>query len=183
MMTDKLETATLGGGCFWCTEAVFDDLLGVTDVVSGYSNGNTKNPDYRQVCEGTTGHNEVVKVVFDTTLISYVEILRVFFAIHDPTSLNRQGNDRGTQYRSGIYVHSDEQEKIANNLIATLEGEQLFDAPIVTEVVKADTFYPAEDYHQDYYKLNPNQGYCMAVVSPKLAKFRQKFVNQLKSKV
>lgn len=183
MSSDNLQTATLGGGCFWCTEAVFDDLLGVTDVVSGYCNGHVKNPTYSQVCEGMTGHNEVVKVVFDSSVISYAEILHVFIAIHDPTSLNRQGNDRGTQYRSGIYVHSDEQEKIANDLIAKLEDDQLFDAPIVTEVVKAETFYPAEDYHQDYYKLNPNQGYCMAVVSPKLAKFRQKFVNKLKSKV
>jgi peptide-methionine (S)-S-oxide reductase len=182
MTTEKLETATLGGGCFWCTEAVFDDLQGVTDVVSGYCNGHTQNPTYPQVCEGTTGHNEVVKVVFDTNVISYTEILNVFFAIHDPTTLNRQGNDRGTQYRSGIYFHTQEQEKIANDLIAKLEGDQLFDAPIVTEVVAAETFYPAEDYHQNYFKLNPNQGYCMAVVSPKLSKFRQKFIHKLKSK-
>jgi peptide-methionine (S)-S-oxide reductase len=182
MTTETLDTATLGGGCFWCTEAVFDDLQGVTDVVSGYCNGQTKNPSYAQVCEGITGHNEVVKVVFDTSVISYTEILEVFFAIHDPTTLNRQGNDRGTQYRSGIYFHSDEQQKIANDLIAKLEGEQLFDAPIMTEVVAAETFYPAEDYHQNYFKLNPNQGYCMAVVSPKLSKFRQKFIHKLKSK-
>jgi peptide-methionine (S)-S-oxide reductase len=182
MTTEKLETATLGGGCFWCTEAVFDDLQGVTDVVSGYSNGRTQKPTYAQVCEGNTGHNEVVKVVYDTNVISYAEILEVFFAIHDPTTLNRQGNDRGTQYRSGIYFHTQEQEKIANDLIAKLEGDQLFDAPIVTEVVAAETFYPAEDYHQNYFKLNPNQGYCMAVVSPKLSKFRQKFIHKLKSK-
>jgi peptide-methionine (S)-S-oxide reductase len=175
-----LETITLGGGCFWCTEAVFDSVRGVTDVVSGYCNGHVANPTYGQVCEGTTGHNEVVKVVFDTSVISLEQILNIFFATHDPTTLNRQGNDRGTQYRSGIYVHNETQQKIAHEVMVKLEADQLFGAPLVTEVVNAETFYPAENYHQNYFKLNPAQGYCLAVVSPKMGKFRQKFSHLLK---
>lgn len=179
---NSLQTATLGGGCFWCVEAVFDDLQGVTDVVSGYCNGQVPNPTYEQVCRGTTGHAEVVKVVFDADVISYVEILGVFFAVHDPTTLNRQGNDSGTQYRSGIYTHSDEQARLARETIAHLTTEQLWPKPIVTEVVPAGVFYEAEEYHQDYFARNPEQGYCMAVVSPKLSKFRKQFTSRLKSK-
>ena len=180
---NRLETITLGGGCFWCLEAVFDDLQGVTDVVSGYCNGEVTNPSYEQVCGGGTGHAEVVKVTFNAAEISLVDVLGVFFAIHDPTTLNRQGNDVGTQYRSGIYTHSPEQARVAAETIAHLNGEQIWDAPIVTEVVAAEQFYAAEDYHQDYFKQNPGQGYCMAVVSPKLSKFRKQFSNRLKSKV
>jgi peptide-methionine (S)-S-oxide reductase len=176
------ETITLGGGCFWCTEAVFDDLQGVTDVVSGYTNGHTKNPSYRDICEGDTGHVEVIKVTFDNSVIALTDILNVFFAIHDPTTLNRQGNDAGTQYRSGIYFHNAAQQQIAVETIAKLNAEKIWDAPIVTEVVAAETFYPAEDYHQEYFKNNPYQGYCMAVVSPKVSKFRLKFAGRLKSK-
>jgi peptide-methionine (S)-S-oxide reductase len=178
----NLEVATLGGGCFWCLEAVFDDLQGVTDVVSGYSNGQVVNPTYKQVCSGDTGHAEVVRVTFDRDVISFSDILRVFFAIHDPTSLNHQGNDIGTQYRSGIYTHSDEQATVAKELIARLNAEQIWDRPIVTEVVPAATFYAAEEYHQEYFKRNPFQGYCAAVVSPKVAKFRNQFASRIKSK-
>ena len=177
------DVITLGGGCFWCLEAVFDDLQGVTDVVSGYCNGHVANPTYEQVCGGNTGHVEVVKVTFDPIQISLVEILGVFFAIHDPTTLNRQGNDVGTQYRSGVYTHSPEQVRVAAETIVHLNGEKIWDAPIVTEVVAAEQFYAAEDYHQDYFKQNPYQGYCMAVVSPKLSKFRKQFSHRLKSKV
>ncbi len=179
---NQIEVATLGGGCFWCLEAVFDDLDGVVEVVSGYSNGEDANPDYQKVCGGRTGHAEVVKVTFDPAVISFVEILGVFFSIHDPTTLNQQGNDVGTQYRSGIYFHSTEQARIANETIAHLMSEQIWDQPIVTEVMAAEKFYPAEDYHQEYFKRNPYQGYCMAVVSPKVAKFRLKFASKLKRK-
>ena len=174
------EVATLGGGCFWCLEAVFDDLQGVTDVISGYCNGQVDNPTYEQVCGGRTGHAEVVRVEFDPAVISYVEILGVFFAIHDPTTLNRQGNDAGSQYRSGIYVHSTQQKQLAQDTITHLTAEDLWGRPIVTEVVDAATFYPAEDYHQTFFKRNPEQGYCMAVVNPKLSKFRKQFASRLK---
>jgi peptide-methionine (S)-S-oxide reductase len=180
---NSLQVATLGGGCFWCLEAVFDDLQGVTDVVSGYCNGKVVNPTYKQVCGGDTGHAEVVKVTFDPSVISFVEILGVFFSIHDPTTLNRQGNDVGTQYRSGVYTHSDEQARLAHETIAYLTSEQLWPKPIVTEVVPAGVFYEAEEYHQEYFARNPEQGYCMAVISPKLSKFRQEFVRRSKSKV
>jgi peptide-methionine (S)-S-oxide reductase len=180
---NSLQVATLGGGCFWCLEAVFDDLQGVTDVVSGYCNGKVVNPTYKQVCGGDTGHAEVVKVTFDPSVISFVEILGVFFSIHDPTTLNRQGNDVGTQYRSGVYTHSDEQARLAHETIAHLTSEQLWPKPIVTEVVPAGVFYEAEEYHQEYFARNPEQGYCMAVISPKLSKFRQEFVRRSKSKV
>jgi peptide-methionine (S)-S-oxide reductase len=162
---------------------VFDDLQGVTDVVSGYCNGQVLNPTYKQVCGGDTGHAEVVKVTFDPSVISFVEILGVFFSIHDPTTLNRQGNDVGTQYRSGVYTHSDEQARLAHETIAHLTSEQLWPKPIVTEVVPAGVFYEAEEYHQEYFARNPEQGYCMAVISPKLSKFRQEFVRRSKSKV
>ncbi len=176
------EVATLGGGCFWCLEAVFDDLEGVVDVVSGYSNGHDPQPDYQKVCDGNGGHAEVVRVTFDPTVISFTDILGVFFAIHDPTTLNQQGNDVGSQYRSGIYFHSPQQHRTATKTIAHITAEQIWDKPLVTEVVAAGTFFPAEDYHQEYFKRNPHQGYCMAVVSPKVSKFRLKFAGQLKRK-
>jgi peptide-methionine (S)-S-oxide reductase len=180
METKKLEIATLGAGCFWCVEAVFDDLRGVVDVVSGYSNGHTQNPTYQQVCMGNTGHAEVVQVKFDPAEISYADLLRVFFSVHDPTTLNRQGADVGTQYRSAIFYHSPEQADTAHAVIAELTAENIWDAPIVTEVAKISNYFPAEDYHQEYFANNPNVPYCAAVVAPKVAKFRQKFVNKLK---
>ena len=175
-----METATLGAGCFWCVEAVFDDLRGVSEVVSGYSGGHTENPTYREVCSETTGHAEVTQIEFDPQEISFADILRVFFAVHDPTTLNRQGNDVGSSYRSAIFYHSDEQKQIAEEIIKEVTTEGVYDNPIVTEVTKFDKFYPAEDYHQEYFANNPNQPYCAAVVAPKVAKFRQKFVNRLK---
>lgn len=175
-----MQTITLGGGCFWCTEAVFVEVIGVTDVVSGYTNGHTVNPSYEQICDGNTGHAEVVRVRFDSDVISLADILGIFFAIHNPTTLNQQGADRGTQYRSAIFVHSLAQREFAEQMIARLNTEKIWDAPIVTEVADAATFYAAEDYHQEYFKQNPNQGYCMAVVSPKVAKFRKSFVSLLK---
>ena len=177
----NIEVATLAGGCFWCLEAVFDDLKGVEDVVSGYMGGPDANPSYEAVCSGTTGHAEVVQVVFDSSIISYKQILMVFFGIHDPTTLNRQGNDSGTQYRSAIFAHSAEQASIANESIGHLTSEQIWDNAIVTQVVAAETFYPAEEYHQEFFKRNPHQGYCMAVVSPKVSKFRKSFTALLKS--
>jgi peptide-methionine (S)-S-oxide reductase len=180
-MEDKnLETATLGAGCFWCVEAVFDDLKGVEEVVSGYSNGQTQNPTYREVCNGDTGHAEVIQIKFDPGIVSYRDILHVFFAVHDPTTLNRQGGDIGTQYRSAIFYHSPEQEQTAREVIAGLAAENIWDAPIVTEVAPVSNYSTAEDYHQEYFANNPNQPYCMAVVAPKVAKFRQKFIDKLK---
>jgi peptide-methionine (S)-S-oxide reductase len=176
----NLETATLAAGCFWCVEAVFDDLKGVEDVMSGYSNGQTLNPTYQQVCGGDTGHAEVIQLKFDPEVISYSDILKVFFAVHDPTTLNRQGGDIGTQYRSAIFTHSPEQEKTAHEVIAELEAEHIWDTPIVTEVAPVSNYFPAENYHQEYFANNPNQPYCMAVVAPKVAKFRQKFLDKLK---
>ena len=177
-----METATLAGGCFWCVEAVFDDLQGVKEVISGYSGGQTEHPTYQQVCSGTTGHAEVIQVIFDPSEISFKEILQVFFSVHDPTTLNRQGNDVGTQYRSAIFYHSDEQKQIAEEVIKEVTEEGVYDDPIVTEVVPFDEFYEAENYHQEYFANNPNQPYCAAVVAPKVAKFRKKFVNRLKGK-
>jgi peptide-methionine (S)-S-oxide reductase len=174
------ETATLGAGCFWCVEAVFDDLNGVEDVVSGYSNGHTLNPTYREVCNGDTGHAEVTQIKFDTEVVSFRDILHIFFAVHDPTTMNRQGGDIGTQYRSGIYFHSPEQEKTAHEVIDELNAEHIWDSPIVTEVVPVSNYFPAEDYHQEYFANNPNVPYCQAVVAPKVAKFRQKYVDKLK---
>ncbi len=179
-MNSQIEIATLGGGCFWCTEAVFDEVIGVSDVVSGYTGGQRPNPTYEQICDGDTGHAEVVKVSFDPEVISYATILGIFFATHDPTTLNRQGADRGTQYRSAIFVHSPDQRRIAEELIASLNADNTFGAKVVTEVSDAGVFYPAEDYHQEFYRRNPNQGYCMAVVSPKVSKFRKLFADKLK---
>lgn len=176
----NLETATLAAGCFWCVEAVFDDLKGVEDVVSGYSGGHTDNPTYREVCDGNTGHAEVIQVKFDPEEISFKEILQIFFSVHDPTTLNRQGHDIGTQYRSAIFYHSDEQKRVAEETIAEVNAEGIWDAPIVTEVTPFDKLYVAEDYHQEYFANNPNVPYCAAVVAPKVAKFRQKFVSRLK---
>ncbi len=180
MRPSRPEVATLAGGCFWCLEAVFDELEGVQDVVSGYAGGSVPHPTYKQVCNGDTGHAEVVQVTFDPAVLSYRDLLKVFFAIHDPTTLNRQGGDVGTQYRSAIFTHSDEQEKVADEVIAELNAEKLWDDPIVTEVVPAESFYPAEDYHQEYFRRNPNQGYCRMVIAPKVAKFRKEYLARLK---
>lgn len=174
------EIATLAGGCFWCLEAVFKDLRGVERVVSGYTGGSIANPTYQQVCTGTTGHAEVVQVIFDPQVVTFREILEVFFTIHDPTTLNRQGADTGTQYRSAIFYHSPEQKEVAEQVITELTAEELWRDPVVTEVVPLTEFYPAEDYHQDYFERNPYQPYCMAVVAPKVSKFRKKFLEKLK---
>lgn len=176
----RKEVATLGGGCFWCLEAVYDQLRGVEDVVSGYSGGHVPNPTYEQVCTGTTGHAEVVQVTFDPQVISFREILQVFFAIHDPTTLNRQGADVGTQYRSAIFYHSPEQKAIAEQMIAELNAARLWPQPIVTEVTPFTAFYPAEAYHQEYFARNPGQSYCAFVIAPKVAKFRKEFMAKLK---
>jgi peptide-methionine (S)-S-oxide reductase len=179
-MDKRLEVATLGGGCFWCLEAVYEPLRGVEKVESGYAGGATPSPTYRQVCGGTTGHAEVVQVTFDPEVISYGDILEIFFAMHDPTTRNRQGADVGTQYRSVILYHSPEQKQAAEAMIAELNAAGLWGAPIVTEVVPLREFYKAEDYHQGYFRNNPAQGYCQAVVAPKVAKLRQKFATRLK---
>jgi peptide-methionine (S)-S-oxide reductase len=176
----NLEIATLGAGCFWCVEAVFDDLKGVEDVVSGYSGGEIENPTYRDVCSGSTGHAEVIQIKFNPQEISFGDILRVFFTVHDPTTLNRQGGDVGTQYRSAIFYHSPEQKQIAHEVIEEITSERLYDNPIVTEVTEFAEFYSAEDYHQEYFANNPTQPYCAAVVAPKVRKFRDKFADRLK---
>jgi len=176
----RCEIATLGGGCFWCTEAVFQEVEGVEYVESGYTGGHTPDPTYQAVCGGGTGHAEVVQVHFDPSVISYREILEIFFLTHDPTTLNQQGADVGTQYRSAIFWASPEQRETAEQLIAELEANGVFDSPIVTEVTELETFYPAEGYHQDYYRENPYQGYCTVVINPKLAKFRKAFADKLK---
>jgi peptide-methionine (S)-S-oxide reductase len=181
METNQREVATLAGGCFWCLEAVFDDLRGVESVESGYMGGDMPNPTYRQVCGGTTGHAEVVQVTFDPQIVSFRELLEVFFTIHDPTTLNRQGADIGSQYRSAIFYHSPEQKEIAEKTISELDAEGIWDASIVTEVAPAAEFYVAEDYHQEYYAQNASQPYCQMVVAPKVAKFRRKFLGKLKS--
>ncbi|MDQ3372762.1 MAG: peptide-methionine (S)-S-oxide reductase MsrA [Acidobacteriota bacterium] len=180
MENKNIETATLGAGCFWCVEAVFDDLQGVESVESGYSGGHTENPTYREVCSETTGHAEVVNVNFNPNEISFKEILQIFFTVHDPTTLNRQGNDIGSSYRSAIFYHDENQKQIAEEVIKEVGAEGIYDNPIVTEVTAFDKFYMAEDYHQEYFDNNPNQPYCAAVVAPKVAKFRQKFVGRLK---
>jgi peptide-methionine (S)-S-oxide reductase len=177
---ERQETATLGGGCFWCLEAVFDELGGVTDVVSGYAGGTVPNPGYKHVCTGETGHAEVVQVTFDPDTISYRDILNVFFTIHDPTTLNRQGADVGTQYRSAIFYHTPEQHVTAAQVIAEVTASGIWDAAIVTQVEPVPTFYPAEDYHQEYFRRNPNHGYCRMVIAPKVAKFRKLYVERLK---
>lgn len=186
MMTDmklpenaKTDTATLGAGCFWCVEAVFQELKGVYIVESGYSGGHVENPTYREVCNKTTGHAEVTRIVFDPAIISYSEILEVFWSTHDPTTPNQQGNDVGPQYRSVIYYHNDEQKKLAEKSLAQV-GQPLWDNQVVTEISPLINYYPAEDYHQNYYSNNPNQGYCRVIINPKVQKFRQKFADKLK---
>ena len=174
------QVATLAGGCFWCLEVVFDELKGVESVESGYSGGTLMNPTYAQVCAGNTGHAEVVQVTFDPEVVSYHDLLTVFFTIHDPTTLNRQGNDAGPQYRSAIFFHDDEQKRLAEEVIGEITAEKLWRDPIVTEVTAFEKFYMAEDYHQEYFKKNPWQGYCRVIIAPKVAKFRQKFVDRLK---
>jgi len=179
-MNTNLQTATLAGGCFWCLEAVYDEIKGVQGVESGYAGGHVDNPTYRAVCNGDTGHAEVIQVHFDPNIVSYRDLLNVFFAIHDPTTLNRQGADTGTQYRSAIFYHDEEQKKIAEELIKDLNAQKIWDRPLVTEVTKLDKFYMAEDYHQEYFANNPYQPYCMAMVSPKVSKFRKHFIEMLK---
>ena len=181
--TEKVhwQTATLGGGCFWCLEAVFDELRGVDGVVSGYAGGFTANPSYEEVCTGETGHAEVVQVRFDPALVSYRDLLTLFFTIHDPTSLNRQGADVGTQYRSVIFYHDVEQKAQAEAVMAELSAARLWERPLVTELTPLETFYPAEGYHQKYFARNPYQGYCRMVIAPKVAKFRQHYQERLKS--
>lgn len=174
-MSDSQPTITLGGGCFWCTEAVYQAVRGIEDVQSGYCNGHTRAPSYEQVCSGSSGHNEVVKLVFDPAKISVREILEIFFVVHDPTTLNRQGHDSGTQYRSGIYCSTPGQEAIAKDLIDALNQSGVYGSAIVTEVLPLANYWPAEDYHQDFFEKNPGQGYCVAVAAPKVAKFRKTF--------
>ncbi|HEX5581341.1 MAG TPA: peptide-methionine (S)-S-oxide reductase MsrA [Gemmatimonadaceae bacterium] len=178
-----LDTATLGGGCFWCTEAVMNDVRGVERVASGYAGGHVPDPTYEQVCTGATGHAEVVQVTFDPAVVSYRDLLRIFFATHDPTTPNRQGADVGPQYRSIIFTNSDEQRRVAEEVIAELEREGVWDAPIVTQVEPLTTFYPAETYHTRYYERNPRQPYCQVVIAPKVAKLRRSFAEMLKSRV
>lgn len=175
------EIATLAGGCFWCLEAVFNELQGVESVTSGYSGGHLPNPTYHQVCDGETGHAEVVQVTFDPARLSYRDLLIVFFTIHDPTTLNRQGNDVGTQYRSAIFYHNEEQKRVAEEVMRKIEASGIWGAPLVTELQPFQAFYPAEDYHQEYFKKNPWQPYCRVVIAPKVAKFRQAFAARLKS--
>ena len=172
--------ATLAGGCFWCIESVFNRVRGVESAVSGYMGGHTLNPTYKDICNGDTGHAEVVQITFDPAEIAYRELLEIFFTLHDPTQLNRQGNDVGTQYRSAIFWHTPEQKTEAEAVIAELTSAQQFDAPIVTEVTEAETFYPAEDYHQGYFEQNPNQPYCQFVVAPKVVKARARYADRLK---
>ncbi len=179
-MANNMEIATLANGCFWCTEAIFQRLKGVEKIISGFSGGRTRNPSYKEVVTGRTGHAEVIQIEFDSEVISFKEILDVFFSTHDPTTLNRQGYDRGTQYRSAIYYHNSEQKKVAESFIKDLSAAEVFDDPIVTEVTEFDKFYAAEDYHQNYYNNNKTQGYCMAVINPKLKKFLKKYKSKLK---
>jgi peptide-methionine (S)-S-oxide reductase len=176
-----LETATLGGGCFWCLEPLYVSLEGVEDAAVGYAGGSIPNPSYQQVCTGATGHAEVVQVVFDPQVISYREILEVFFSVHDPTTLNRQGADIGTQYRSVIFYHSPEQKQSAESIVQELENSDVLSSPIVTEIAPFEDFYLAEEYHQEYYEKNPYQGYCQAIIAPKVSTFRKKFASHLKS--
>src|SRR5262245_9628109 len=176
------EVATLAGGCFWCLEAVFDELAGVEKVESGYSGGHTINPTYQEVCMGTTGHAEVVQITFDPGVVSFKELLQVFFTIHNPTTLNRQGADVGTQYRSAVYYHTLEQREVAEQVIAELTAAMVWNDPIVTEVTPFEKFYPAEEYHRDYFQRNPTQAYCQFVIEPKVAKFRKVYLDRLKHK-
>ncbi len=179
-MSNQFETATLAGGCFWCLEAVYDEAKGVLSVESGYSNGHVANPSYRDVCNGNTGHAEVIQIKFDPSIISFRDLLNVFFTIHDPTTLNRQGADVGTQYRSAIFYHSPEQKAIAEQTISELNAQRIWNSPIVTEVEAIKDFYIAENYHQEYFARNQNQPYCQAVVAPKVAKFRKHYLDLLK---
>jgi peptide-methionine (S)-S-oxide reductase len=174
------ETATFGNGCFWCTEAIFKSLKGVETVESGYSGGKTKNPTYREVCSGLTGHAEVIQITFDPSVITYDELLEVFWETHDPTKLNRQGADVGTQYRSAVFYHSDEQKVAADKYKTELDRQNVYNKPVVTEITPFDKFYKAEDYHQNYYANNPTQGYCQMIIVPKLEKFRKVFKDKLK---
>ncbi|MCS6847107.1 MAG: peptide-methionine (S)-S-oxide reductase MsrA [Anaerolineae bacterium] len=174
------EVATLGGGCFWCLEAVYEQVNGVLRVESGYAGGHVPRPSYEAVCTGTTGHAEVVQITFDPRVVTFRELLEIFFVIHDPTTLNRQGADVGTQYRSAIFYHSPEQREIAGQVIAEVEAAKLWDDPIVTEVTPFEAFYKAEAYHQGYYRNHPMQGYCRVVIAPKVAKFRERFADKLK---
>ena len=177
------EVATLAGGCFWCLEAAFQELRGVEQVVSGYTGGPVPNPSYEQVCTGATGHAEVVQITFDPAVVSYDDLLHVFFTIHDPTTLNRQGGDVGTQYRSAIFYHSAAQKAAAERVMAELAAEKVWDDPLVTELVPLERFYPAEEYHRDYFRRNPTQGYCQAVIAPKVAKVRKRYLDKLKQPV
>lgn len=174
-MSDKLQLATFGSGCFWCSQPIFSDLQGVEEVTVGYAGGTKPNPTYEEVCTGTSGHVEVFQVEFDPSVISYEQLLEVFFLTHDPTTLNRQGHDSGTQYRSVIFYHDEQQRKSAEQVKRNLEAEKVFDSPIVTAIEPYTAFYPAEEYHQDYYAKNPEQGYCQMIIDPKVAKFRKKF--------
>ena len=178
----KVETATLGGGCFWCVEAVFQEVKGVTAVESGYSGGKTENPTYKEICTGTTGHAEVCKITYDPSVIKFKGILEVFFGTHDPTTLNRQGNDKGTQYRSVIFYHNNEQKEIAEKVRKELDESGAFKDKLVTEISPLGKYYKAEDYHQNYFKTNPDQGYCAYVIAPKMDKFRKVFKEKLKDK-
>ena len=179
-MNTSYETTTLAGGCFWCVEAVFDEAKGIASVESGYSNGHVPNPTYRAVCNGDTGYAEVIQIKFDPSIISFRDLLNVFFAVHDPTTLNRQGADVGTQYRSAIFYHTPEQKEIAENLISELNAQKIWNSPIVTEVEPVKDYYVAEDYHQEYFARNQNNPYCQAVAAPKVAKFRKHFLDLLK---
>ena len=180
MPSNQTELATLAGGCFWCLEAVFTQLRGVESVVSGYAGGNVPNPSYEMVCTGTTGHAEVVQLRFDPAVVSYRDLLQVFFTMHDPTTLNQQGADVGTQYRSAIFYHSEEQEAAAKQVVEELTASGLWDDPVVTELVPLDTFYPAEADHQEYYERNSTQSYCQAVIAPKVAMLRRQYLDKLK---
>ncbi|MDB5861322.1 MAG: msrA [Ramlibacter sp.] len=175
------QTIVLGGGCFWCTEAVYKEVKGVLDVESGYSNGQAQHPSYEQVCTGGTGHNEVVKLSYDPAQVSTRQLLEIFFVVHDPTTLNRQGSDSGTQYRSGIYYTTQEQKQAAEDIIREMTQDKVYDRPIVTEVKPKENYWKAEEYHQDFFEKNPDQGYCMAVAAPKVAKFRKTFVDLQRS--
>ncbi len=178
--TMNTSKATFGAGCFWCVEAIFQDLKGVLSVESGYAGGETKNPSYKDICTGLTGHAEVIKIEFDSTIISYDNLVRIFYVTHDPTTLNRQGNDKGTQYRSAIFYHDEAQLRIAKEVTQEITNEGIFEDPIVTTFEPLEEFYPAEKYHQNYYKDNPNQGYCRAIIEPKVRKFREKYFKLLK---
>lgn len=178
--TTNVQTATFGAGCFWCTEAVFLNVKGVTKVVSGYTGGKVKNPTYREICTGMTGHAEVTQITFDPAVVSFEELLEVFWNTHDPTTLNRQGADEGTQYRSAVFYADENQKALAEAYKKQLEASHVYKNPIVTEITTLTTFYPAEDYHQNYYELNPNQGYCQYVIRPKVDKFKKQFADKLK---